>query len=102
MTDPRTERDAGTIRSPDSPQKQASPRRHQSPTEGTNRDFDESGESHRSFDPRTGSSHQGLRGAGGVARRAVARSRGVARRAVARRRGRARRAVARRRGVASR
>jgi hypothetical protein len=46
VTDPRKERDAGTITSPDSPRKQASQQQDESSrTEGTDRDFDESGES---------------------------------------------------------
>jgi hypothetical protein len=45
MTDPRRERDGGKLTTPASPQKQQSQRQHGSSTEGTNRDFDESGES---------------------------------------------------------
>jgi hypothetical protein len=44
MTDPRQEREGGKLTTPDSPPKQAS-RKQDSKTAGTNRDFDESGES---------------------------------------------------------
>lgn len=45
MTDPGKERDGGTLTTPDAPPRQASQKPHSSRTSGTNRDFDESGES---------------------------------------------------------
>lgn len=45
MADPRKEHGAGTVKAPASPQKDDSQRQHRSKTEGTNRDFDESGTS---------------------------------------------------------
>jgi hypothetical protein len=45
MTDPGKERDGGELTGPDAPPRQASQKQHASRTEGTNRDFDESGES---------------------------------------------------------
>jgi hypothetical protein len=45
MTDPRRERDGGKLTTPDDPQEQARRRQQGSSTDGTNRDFDESGES---------------------------------------------------------
>jgi hypothetical protein len=44
MTDPRRERDGGRLTTPESPQEQGR-RQHASNTDGTDRDFDESGES---------------------------------------------------------
>ena len=45
MTDPRRERSGGTVKPSEGPQKRAAEPQHNSRTEGTNRDFDESGES---------------------------------------------------------
>jgi hypothetical protein len=46
MTDPGHEREGGRLTTPESPQKQAARKQDgSSKTEGTNRDFDESGES---------------------------------------------------------
>lgn len=45
MVDPRRERDGGTVKPGPSPLKQGSKQEHSSKTEGTNRDFDESGQS---------------------------------------------------------
>ena len=45
MVDPRREREGGTVKPTSSPQKNASKQQHRSKTEGTNRDFDQSGES---------------------------------------------------------
>ena len=45
MPDPRKERDGGRIEPGKSQQKDAAGREHRSKTAGTNRDFDESGES---------------------------------------------------------
>lgn len=45
MPEPGKESTGGDPSKADSPQKQADDRQHRSKTEGTNRDFDESGES---------------------------------------------------------
>lgn len=45
MTDPRKERDGGKVTSGDGPSKRDASPKQNSKTEGTNRDFDESGES---------------------------------------------------------
>lgn len=45
MVDPRRERDGGAVKPGSSPQKDSAKQRHRSKTEGTDRDFDESGES---------------------------------------------------------
>lgn len=45
MTDPRREREGGAVKPTSSPQKNADKQQHRSKTEGTNRDFDASGES---------------------------------------------------------
>jgi hypothetical protein len=43
MIDSRREREGGEVKTPASPQKDETKREHRSKTEGTNRDFDESG-----------------------------------------------------------
>ena len=45
MTDPRRERDGGRVRPGSSPQKDPAGREHRTRTAGTDRDFDQSGES---------------------------------------------------------
>ena len=45
MRDPRRTREAGDVKTTTSPQKDASKRQHRGKTEGTNRDFDASGQS---------------------------------------------------------
>lgn len=45
MTDPRRERSGGTVKPSDTAQKRASDQQQSSRTAGTNRDFDDSGES---------------------------------------------------------
>ncbi|HEX6134314.1 MAG TPA: hypothetical protein VFZ24_10125 [Longimicrobiales bacterium] len=45
MIDPRREREGGRVKTPPDPRKDASKQAHRSKTEGTNRDFDESGTS---------------------------------------------------------
>lgn len=45
MRDPRQTREAGQVKTPASPQKDASKREHRSKTEGSDRDFDEAGQS---------------------------------------------------------
>ena len=45
MTDPRRERSGGTVKPTDGPQKRASESERNAKTAGTDRDFDESGES---------------------------------------------------------
>jgi hypothetical protein len=45
MTDPKKTRQAGKVTQPKSPQKEPSERKHSDRTAGTNRDFDETGES---------------------------------------------------------
>lgn len=45
MVDPRKEQDGGTVKPSDASQQKGAGREHRSKTEGTNRDFDESGES---------------------------------------------------------
>jgi hypothetical protein len=45
MNDQRTQRPAGDVRPADGPQKGSPREKHASSTEGTDRDFDESGES---------------------------------------------------------
>jgi hypothetical protein len=44
MTDPRRERGGGTVKPSEGAEEQAADSRRSSKTEGTNRDFDESGE----------------------------------------------------------
>ena len=45
MADPRKERDAGSVKPGRSAQRDPAEREHRSKTAGTNRDFDQSGES---------------------------------------------------------
>jgi hypothetical protein len=45
MIDPKRTRQAGKVTSPKSPQKDPAKRKHTERTAGTNRDFDETGES---------------------------------------------------------
>jgi hypothetical protein len=45
MANPRRGQEDGTVETDASPQKETAKRAHRSKTEGTNRDFDESGES---------------------------------------------------------
>jgi hypothetical protein len=44
MTDPRREREGGSLTTPEHPQKQAGKQQHADRTAGTDRDYDDSGE----------------------------------------------------------
>jgi hypothetical protein len=44
MMDPRKEHDGGSVSTPEPKPRQATQKQHSSTTEGTNRDFDESGD----------------------------------------------------------
>jgi hypothetical protein len=44
MADPRKERDGGSLKTPEPKPRQETQKQHSSTTEGTNRDFDDSGD----------------------------------------------------------